>query len=96
MEDGLERRDGGGGERGSGIDVALVGALEIDGADLRRDGIESAGGGAAASDVGGVGEAREDFEEERGRKVVHGSWEKKLPLPLFLLFYHIFIHFLFS
>lgn len=43
----------------------------MDGSDLRRDGVEGSGGDAAAGDVGGVGEAAEDLEENMRREVVH-------------------------
>lgn len=70
----LERRDRGPGERGSRLGVAQVGAVEVDGSDLRRDGVEGSGGDAAAGDVGGVGEAAEDVEKNMRREVVHGNW----------------------
>lgn len=69
----LERRDGGPGERGSRLGVAEVGAEEVDRADLRRDGVDGSGGDAAAGDVGGVGEAAEDVEEERRGEIFHGN-----------------------
>lgn len=45
----------------------------MDGSDLRRDGVEGSGGDAAAGDVGGVGEAAEDLEENMRREIVHGN-----------------------
>lgn len=69
----LEGEGEGAGGGVAGAEEAAVGAEEGDGGDGVGEGFERPGREAAACEVGGVGDAREDVDKERGGELLHGS-----------------------